>query len=87
MATPSTTEGTVASTDGTITPTVKNNATKTKSQSNNINKNRQGNNNSSRSHNRRNNYYNYDKMFKDESTAMNGAVFEIHAEQPPNGQF
>ena len=79
MATPSTTEGTVASTGGTITPTVGNNTTKTKSQSNN-------NNNSSKAQNRYNNY-NYDKVFKGESIAMNGAVFEIHAEQPPKGQF
>ena len=80
MATPTTTEGTVASTGGTITPTVRNNATKTKSQSSN-------NNNSSRSQNRYNNYYNHDKVFKGESIAMNGAVFEIHVEQPPKGQF
>ena len=87
MVTTNTTEDTVASSSGTFTPKVENNATKTKSQSNNINKNRQGNNNSSRSQNRRNNYYNYDKMFKGESTAMNEAVFEIHAEQPPKGKF
>ena len=80
MATPSTTEGTVSTTSGTITPTVGNNATKTKSQSNN-------NNNSSRSQNRHNNYYNHDKVFKGESIAINGVVFEIHAEQPPKGQF
>ena len=79
MATPSTTESTLASTSGTITPTIGNNATKTKSQSNN-------NNNSSKAQNRYNNY-NYDKVFKGESIAMNGAVFEIHAEQPPKGQF
>ena len=80
MATPSTTESTLASTSGTITPTIGNNATKTKSQSNN-------NNNSLRSLNRHNNYYNHDTVFKGESIAMNGVVFEIHAEQPPKGQF
>ena len=80
MATTSTTEGILASTYGTFTPKVGNNATETKSQSNNINKNTQGNNNSSSSQNRRNNYYTYDEMLKGESIAMNGAFFEIHDE-------
>ena len=87
METTNSTEGTVANASETLYPKFANNATKTKSQSNNINKNTQGNNSSSRSQNRRNNYYTYNKMFKGESTAMNGAGFEIHVEQLPKGLF
>ena len=82
MSTTNTTEGTVDSTSGTLPSKIGNNATITKPQYNNVNKNTQGNNNnnSSRSQNKRNNYYTSDKIFKVESTAMNRAVFGIHAE-------